>query len=190
MELGNKHKGGRCWERLISVPGVIFICLLMPLMVQAQGGPHVLFGSEQLVRTSGSPDVFQRSFSVPTFVGEPFSLRIVNGNPDGSKRVEDAISSGRVQIDGVEVVSPNDFNQTTANIDKMLTALAVGDHTLEVEIGSSPGSFITLTIEAELIDITPPVVTPPTDSFDVMKSLSPGKPNRLSSQKTGAGHIL
>ena len=66
--------------------------------------PRVLFGEEQFVRTGGDPDVFKRSFTVPSYVSDPFTLRIINGNPDGSSRVDDAISRGEVFVDGVQVV--------------------------------------------------------------------------------------
>ncbi len=116
---------------------------------------HVLFGEEQFERTGGSPDIFQRCFAIPSYVSAPYTLRIINGDPEGSrgKAIEGAVSSGHVFIDGVQVVSPNDFSKTVATIEKLLTlepAAHDGPHSLEVRLARAPGSFIRLTIEGTI----------------------------------------
>ena len=73
---------------------------------------RIVFGPEAFTRTSGATDIFNRSFSVPSYVTGPYNLNIINGQPDGSKRIEDSISSGSVSVNGVEIVGPSDFNQT------------------------------------------------------------------------------
>ncbi|MGH7254386.1 MAG: Kelch repeat-containing protein, partial [Nitrospirales bacterium] len=109
--------------------------------------PRTVFGEERFDRVGTDPDLYQRTFSIPVYVGGPYTLHIVNGNPDGSQRVaiEDAVSSGSVVVDGVEVVSPQEFSQTVATIDKTLS-LTAGPHSLEVTFASAPNSYIRLTI--------------------------------------------
>jgi len=105
------------------------------------------FGPEVFVRTSGAITVYNRSFSVPSYFDSECVLHIVNGDPSGSNRVgiEDAISSGQLFIDGVEVVSPSDFSKTVGYIDKPLS-LIPGPHTLEVRLNSAPNSYITVSV--------------------------------------------
>lgn len=126
---------------------LILLPIILPALSFAADQTRNVFGPESFVRTRGATTVHNRTFNVPPHVSSPFSLQIVNGNPDGTKRraITNAVSSGRVLIDGLEVVSPNDFSKTVAVIDKPLT-LVPGNHTLEIRLNSAPNSFFTLTI--------------------------------------------
>ncbi len=140
--------------------GLAFLLLaLAPDVLLAASQPRVVVGPERFERTGGAPDRYERPFTVPAYVGAPFTLPIVNGNPDGSARVAiaDAVSSGRVAVDDVEVVAPSAFSKTTAVIDRTL-ALAPGPHTLVVELASAPGSVLRLSIRGTipLGDLTQP----------------------------------
>ena len=79
---------------------------------------RIVFGPEAFTRTSGATDVYNRSFSVPSYVTGPYNLHIINGQPNGSKRIEDSISSGSVLVNGIEIIGPADFNQTVAARDR------------------------------------------------------------------------
>ena len=106
---------------------------------RADAGPGLL-GPTQYVRTAGPPNVYNGSFSVPASAGAPFQLRIVNGAANGQNR----ISSGWVKVNGVQVVGPADFGQNVALIERDLT-LSPGN-TLEVQLASAPGGYITLSV--------------------------------------------
>lgn len=95
-----------------------------------------VFGPESFTRTTGAPNVYTRSFTVPTEVIGPYTLHIENGQPDGRNR----ISSGTVSINGVEIVHPSDFNQTVAAIDRSISLSL--SNTLTVTLNSKPNSFI------------------------------------------------
>jgi RHS repeat-associated protein len=60
--------------------------------------------------------------------------------------MKEAVSSGHVFIDGVEVVGANEFSKSVATINKTLS-LTPGAHTLEVRLASAPGSLIQLTLD-------------------------------------------
>lgn len=126
---------------------LLFFLLMTPEVCFSSDQLRDTFGPEVFVRQSGATTVIQRSFSIPSYFNPDWVLHIVNGDPSGSKRVaiEDAVSSGRVFVDGIEVVSPADFSKTVAVIDKPLS-LGPGVHTIEVRLNSAPGSFITLNI--------------------------------------------
>jgi hypothetical protein len=79
-------------------------------------------------------------------------LHIANGNPDATQGVaiEDAVSSGRVLIDGTEMVGPKDFSKTLALIDKPLM-LNPGRHTIDVSLSSAPGSYFQVRITGTIV---------------------------------------
>ncbi|MCG3111317.1 MAG: PKD domain-containing protein [Candidatus Manganitrophus sp. SB1] len=131
----------------LTLIGVLALLVLFPLSSIAQNSSQILFGPEQFTRTSGPTTVYTRTVTVPAQVVAPYTLHIVNGNPNTTSNrvaIEDAVSSGRVFINGVEVVSPNAFSKTTAIIEKTINLSA--SNTLEVRLNSAPGSYITVTI--------------------------------------------
>jgi hypothetical protein len=103
-----------------------------------------VFGPESFIRTTGATDLYTRTFTVPSYVAGPYTLHIQNGEPDGQSRLEDAISSGTVSINGVEIVHPSDFNQKVAIIERTIDLET--ENTLTVTLNSAPDSFITVTI--------------------------------------------
>lgn len=140
----------RCPSFVWAASGLIALLLILPSFSLAASQSRSLSGPEKFVRTSGATTVYSRTFTVPSYVIGPHQLHIDNGNPSGTNRVaiEDAVSSGRVILNGVEVVSPNEFSKTTATIDKTVT-LAAGN-TLEIQLNSAPDSYITLTISGTI----------------------------------------
>jgi hypothetical protein len=107
----------------------------------AQGTPdQVLFGPTQYNRTDGVPNEYSGSFSVPASVGAPFKLRIVNGAANGQNRS----NSGRVTLNGTQVVGPNDFGQNVALIERSVNLGP--NNTIQVRLTSAPGSYITLSV--------------------------------------------
>lgn len=155
-----RDQGGRRGGGCAGVPWLLALAAAFgPAPLLAADQPRPVFSQERFDRTGGSPNVYERGFVVPAYVGPPFSLHLINGNPDGSARVaiEDAVSSGRVLVDGVEVVAPSAFSKTTPTIDRTLT-LAPGPHRLRVELASAPGSYLRLSISGviPLGDLTQP----------------------------------
>ncbi|TAK07103.1 MAG: hypothetical protein EPO39_07280 [Candidatus Manganitrophaceae bacterium] len=131
----------------LALTAILTLLFVVPLSAIAQNSSQTLFGPEQFTRASGPTTVYTRTVTVPAQVVAPYTLHIVNGNPNtASNRVaiEDAVSSGRVFVNGVEVVSPNAFSKTTAIIDRTVNLSA--SNTLEVRLNSAPGSYVTVTI--------------------------------------------
>jgi RHS repeat-associated protein len=97
----------------------------------------LVFGPERFNRTNGSPNVYSR-----TIAGHAGSaiLRLVNGDGQGT----DAVSSATITIDGQQVFTPPQFNQQVHTLSVPITLAA--SSTLRVELRSSPGSYLTLSI--------------------------------------------
>jgi RHS repeat-associated protein len=126
---------------------LIVALVLLPISSVAQNSSQTFFGPEQFTRTSGPTTVYTRTVTVPSQVVAPYILHIVNGNPNTTSNrvaIEDAVSSGRVLINNIEVVSPQEFSRTTGVIDKTVTLSA--SNTLEVRLDSALGSYITIAI--------------------------------------------
>ena len=109
------------------------------LLATAHSAPPV-FGPEDFLRSTGKPITVQRSFLVPDPSGD-FTLCLDNGGQDDEYGL---VSSAEVHLNGVEVVSPSDFNQTVAEVIR-LVSLTI-DNSLRVQLRSDPGSGFTLQI--------------------------------------------
>ncbi|MBI3595608.1 MAG: Ig-like domain-containing protein [Nitrospirae bacterium] len=103
-----------------------------------------IFGPEQFTRTTAATDVYTRSFSVPFYIIGPYTLHVQNGQWDGNKRLDDAVSSGTVSVNGTEIIHKSDFNQNVATIDRTIALNA--SNSLTVTLNSAPNSFIVVTI--------------------------------------------
>ena len=120
---------------------LLFALVLLSVLVQsplAQAAPdQLLFGPKQYLRTTGAPNQYTDTFSVPVSVGAPFLLRIVNGQANGSNR----ISSATVTLNGVQVAGPSEFAQNVALITR---AVNLGpSNTLDARVASTPGGYLT-----------------------------------------------
>jgi YD repeat-containing protein len=142
---------------VLALLGTLLLTL-SPNQPPAQAATQIVFGPRTYERTTGPPNVFTEPFLLPTNVGPPFTLHIDNGLPDGTHR----ISSATLTLNGTEVVSPNEFSQRVAVIEKAVT-LQPGTNTLVVRLASGPGRLIAVTITGILT--APPAlaaVTPAT----------------------------
>lgn len=98
-----------------------------------------VFGLKQYNRTSGAPNVYTDNFA-RNACQAPYTLKIYNGNSDGSNRV----SSATVKLNGATVVAQNAFNQNVAYIERTVNLNA--NNTLEARLTSNLGSFFNLEI--------------------------------------------
>ena len=124
----------RRWALYLLLSVLVFS---LPELTIAASSQATVFGPKIYTRTSGRPNSFQENFTA-TNISSSFTLIVQNG--DGG---ENRIHGGRIILNGVEVVGPNDFNQPDS-IRKSVTLLE--NNTMTVELRSAPGSFITVII--------------------------------------------
>ncbi|MGH7164279.1 MAG: kelch repeat-containing protein, partial [Nitrospiraceae bacterium] len=157
-----------------------FVLLAAPLHAESTSQTRVLHGPERFVRTAGPPDVFQRTFTVAGTVSSPFTLCVLNGDPEENQfrpercriaelrgkdsddadegddedkgrsrrdthKDRDEVTSGRILVDGKEVVSPRDFAKHEDYLEAGLR-LSSGAHRVTVELHGPPGGHLTLAI--------------------------------------------
>lgn len=113
-----------------------------------------VFGPQTFVRTTGPPNEFDSTITVPAWIAQPFYLHVVNGDSSGNHRV----SSATVSINGVALLVPSDFNQQVASADCAVN-LTVPTSALHVELASKPGSFLTINLLGQNQDHTPPTLS-------------------------------
>ena len=125
----------RRWALYLLLSALVFPLLASTTAAASQA---TVFGPTTYTRTSGRPNSFQENFTASN-LNSSFTLIVQNG--DGG---ENRINSGTIILNGVQVVGPNEFNQSTDSIRKSVTILE--NNTITVELRSRPGSFITVSI--------------------------------------------
>ena len=107
------------------------------------GGTVTVFGPKRYTRTTGAPNKFHEVVSLPAGATSPFTLKLRNGEANGTKRLSSVI----IKANGQTIVSTSDLNQNVYTLER--TVSFVGDPpqlTLDIELRSNPGSYITLSI--------------------------------------------
>jgi hypothetical protein len=139
------------------------LLLLIPARVaSSQGLSFTAFGPETYARATGAPSTEQATFAVLN----PNAAYILRAVPPerrvagaetapgrSSDRSESAVM-GTISVNGVPVVTPDDFSRTTL-IEKPVALQAT--NLLEVRLRSAPGT--TLTVEIIGMDPDPPTIT-------------------------------
>ena len=127
-----------------------------PSLAAAQATPdQLIFGPQQYLRTTGAPNQYTATITVPTSVGAPFLLHIVNGQSNGQNR----LSSAWIDVNTVQVAGSSDFGQNVAVVDRTI-ALNPGTNQLKVKVASTPGGYLTITVYGTKILPTPTQLTP------------------------------
>ncbi|HKN67441.1 MAG TPA: Ig-like domain-containing protein [Gemmatimonadaceae bacterium] len=126
-------------------------------VLQTADPTFAVFGPHLFIRNAGSPTTETFNFSVPAAGASPFSMCVINGNPDGTLRA----SSATILLNGVQILDQSELNQQVAGLRKQVTLQQ--SNTIEVRISSIPESRLTLCFSAT--DVAPPrlaIVTPTT----------------------------
>src|SRR3954471_16554577 len=74
---------------LITLGVIIALVRLGPAAAQIATQQQV-FGPKQYFRTTGAPNQYVDTFSLPSSIHAPFVLHVVNGDPKGGHRVSAA----------------------------------------------------------------------------------------------------
>ena len=99
-----------------------------------------IYGPRRFDRTSGLPVTVSEQFVAPVGVLAPYTFHIQNGATDGTGRV----SSGIIRLNGTNLFTQNDLGQFVPSLTRVVALQLL--NTLEVNLTSSIGSFLTITI--------------------------------------------
>lgn len=108
-----------------------------------------VYGPQRFTRLTGQPVNVVVNFSIPADAIAPYSVLVENGAPNGSNRV----SSATIKLNGTALYSPNDFNQNVGTLTKPVTLNPA--NTLEVQLTSAAGSYLTITFKATRVASQP-----------------------------------
>lgn len=93
------------------------------------------------VRHKGTPETITETFALFGDSTGPYVLRLVNGERGGGRRV----SSARIVLNGIEVLSPDNFSQQVEFLSLPVTLLP--RNTIEVTLAGEPLGEIFVTVE-------------------------------------------
>jgi hypothetical protein len=148
MKCERRGEDAMQWRRLfvgalVPVVGLVGVAVVpgsvRPASSQMPLEPEVVFRSDVLERTPGAPNVHRVHFGTCDTAGS-YQLIVENG-VEGARR----ISSGRVLLNGVPVVTESNLNQQVARVVRTV-ALAV-DNTLEIQLAGGSGGRFRITVE-------------------------------------------
>ena len=115
-------------------------------------GTFNIFGVERFTRLNGTPATDERTFTLPSSAGAPYSLCLVNGNADGSNR----IASAEIKLNGTQIIGSSDLSKQVGGIIRSVTPTS-GTNTLSVKLTAQPSGFVDLCVMAT--DVGDPVLT-------------------------------
>ena len=126
------------YNRLILSFLSIVLLLFGPNFVIDSLGQAPVFGPEKYIRETGKPQKITKTFSVQNIEGE-FTLNVQNGEGKRGR-----VSSAVIELNGVRVVGPNEFNKQVDLITKPISLEQQNE--ISVEVRSEPGTWIIVTI--------------------------------------------
>lgn len=105
------------WNRLIIGLLTVVIVIFGPNFVLDSFGQAPVFGPEKHIRETGKPQKITKTFSVQNIEGE-FTLNVQNGEGKRGR-----VSSAVIELNGVRVVGPNEFNKQVDLITKPISSV-------------------------------------------------------------------
>jgi uncharacterized protein (TIGR02145 family) len=104
------------------------------------------WGHEKFTRETGKPAVIKMKIGSEDLIHfeSTFVLHIQNGNG-----ITNLVSSAIVKVDGKQIFVPSDFSKKVTSLSKTITGLTSNSE-LEVELRSTPGSYLDIWIEGTL----------------------------------------
>jgi hypothetical protein len=116
-----------------------------------------LFGPKKYTRTGGLFNLYTDNITVPDWIRSPYTVRIKNGESDGSHRV----SGATIFLSGLPVATPLDLNQFTDTVERpvLLLPILVQLLGLSVKLIGPTGSYVTITVLGRSGDTHAPSLT-------------------------------
>jgi len=130
------------------------LCLALSVTSTAVAGTFTVFGPQVFQRGSGAPVAQTHEFPVLDPSAQ-YTLNVFNGGVEDDEVTGDMVSSGYVNVNGVEVVGEHNFNQNFTTLSEAITLSL--QNQLSVEVRGKPGGGVAISITG--IDDVPPTIT-------------------------------
>lgn len=139
------------WKRSAVTSLAVILLIFGPNFAAHSFEQTSIFGP-MYGRGTGKPQKVINTFSAHN-TNQQFTLSVKNG--EGKNRVSSAV----IELNGIQVVGPNDFNKQVDLITKSVNLKQQNE--IAVEVRSGPGTFITVTIVGAGGGSLPPSNLPP-----------------------------
>lgn len=120
---------------------LIGIVLLATATAQAGTVRVTLLTPRKMLRATGPPTIYRVEFPGVAGTGQ---LEVVNGDTTSGSRV----SSARIELNGSNILNPNDLSQDVASVSREVTVNA--SNVIVVQVESIPGAFLMLSVSQNL----------------------------------------
>lgn len=111
---------------------------------------YTIWGPQVFTEPNSGPVTQSYHFTVPSGAQAPYTIHVVNGNPDGTNRV----TNGTVWVNGLTVFDQNSWGAGVATRDRdvALNLNPPPDNQVTVRIANPPGSKLTISFTATDVD--------------------------------------
>jgi hypothetical protein len=161
----------------------LFLLHILPLSIFAGisfAMQITIFGPNQYVRTKGKPDIYKDTF--PANPGEA-RLIVKNGVKNEKNRINHAVSSAEILLNGEKIFGTDDFNNNINNIYTLETSINLNKHnSISIELASKPNSYLSIEITQKSF---PPTVNITANPEIIYK----GEPSILSWRSTNSDTV-
>jgi hypothetical protein len=107
-----------------------------------------VFGPKQYDRTTKGPDLYEHTFSAVPGEGR---VIVNNGTQADGNRIDKAVSSAVIVLNGEQIFGPSDFNQ---KVHLLVAPVNLSyNNSLSVELAGSPGSYLTIRVVQEGVQL-------------------------------------
>ena len=142
-----KFLRNRCLECIT----VLVVCILMgevslPIMFSEANAAQFKVFEHTYIRQEGVPEMEIFDFSVLNSQ-ITWTLQAFNGGMQDGETEYEMVSSATLNVNGLEVLRTNQFNQNTSYIEEVLTLSS--NNTISTELRSKPGGCLMVTIVGE-----------------------------------------
>ncbi|MCI5212109.1 MAG: hypothetical protein D3910_25770, partial [Candidatus Electrothrix sp. ATG2] len=125
-----------------KITSLILLTLFTLLSVNTSEAVEItVLGPVKYVRTSEGSNTFSDTFRA---IPKQGMLHVRNGDGVG----EDQISSGWVRINGMEIFTPDDFNQKVLSLESPVDLL--DENSIHIEVSSKPGSYLEIWVTVDV----------------------------------------
>ncbi|PYP87780.1 MAG: hypothetical protein DMF61_09030 [Blastocatellia bacterium AA13] len=165
-------------RKLIATTALFWLVLLPGYAAQGLASEEItvqsILGPETFTRGSTGKDIFTRLFNIAN-TSAPYTIKIVNGAPDGSMTVK----KGWLTLNDQDLLDPGVFNRRNLSITIAIHPSAQNELRLKLK-GGEQGSFVTLIVEPTLST----VLNNPNDPGFDSRQTGIGNPNGVTVDQT------
>jgi hypothetical protein len=132
---------------------VVFCLVVLLFISNARAASYLLVSPQNYTRGTGAPVTETLNFTARDTVST-YTINLYNGGLADNDVTGDLVSASVINLNGVSLFTPDEFNQTVVTLSKTINVNA--NNVLEVTLDGKPGGLLTIEIVGE--DNVPPQI--------------------------------